>query len=202
MMTMLIGQMSFVDANCQSKTNSTPPQKTEIATFAGGCFWCMEPPFEKKKGVLEALSGYTGGSKLDPTYEDVGSGSTGHAEAIQVSYDPSLISYSELLDIFWRNIDPTQADGQFVDQGNQYRSEIFTNNEEQRKIAEESKKKLAASGRFKKPLVTKVTAASKFYPAEEYHQDFYCKSPVRYKGYRYGSGRDAFIEKVWGPVSK
>ncbi|MCG3205586.1 MAG: Peptide methionine sulfoxide reductase MsrA [Elusimicrobia bacterium] len=198
LLTLMIGPVKFMDANCQTPEETSKSQKTEVATFAGGCFWCMEPPYEKKKGVIEALSGYIGGHKDNPTYEEVCSGKTGHAEAVQVTYDPAQISYAELLDIFWRNIDPTQVDGQFVDHGNQYRSEIFFHNEEQRKLAEESKKKLAASGRFKKPIVTKITPASKFYPAEEYHQDFYCKNPPRYHGYRQGSGRDAFIEKVWG----
>lgn len=170
----------------------------EKATFAGGCFWCMEPPFEKFEGVVEVISGYTGGYKMDPTYEEVSAGGTGHAEAIQVIYDPSKISYEKLLDVFWKQIDPTDSGGQFVDRGPQYRSAIFYHTEEQKVLAEKSKNELEKSGRFKKPIVTEILKFSEFYKAEEYHQDYYKKSSARYKFYRYHSGRDQYLEKVWG----
>lgn len=170
---------------------------TETATFAGGCFWCMEKPFEKLPGVISVESGYTGGVKENPTYEEVSSGVTGHAESIQVTYDPAKISYSELLDVFWKQIDPTDAGGQFVDRGLQYRSEIFYHTDEQKRSAEKSREALEKSGVFDSPVVTRITPVSKFYKAEEYHQDYYRKNPIRYKYYRNGSGRDQFLEKVW-----
>ena len=168
------------------------------ATFAGGCFWCTESDFEKVAGVVEVISGYTGGHTKNPTYEEVSSGVTGHAESIQVIYDPAKVSYEQLLDVFWRHIDPTDAGGQFVDRGSQYRSAIFYQDDEQRRLAEESKAKLEQSGRFDKPIVTEIVKLGTFYPAEEYHQDYYKKNPLRYKYYRYGSGRDQFLEQVWG----
>lgn len=168
------------------------------AIFAGGCFWCMESPFEKLEGVSEVISGYTGGEKINPTYKEVSAGGTGHAEAVEVHYDPEIISYEQLLDVFWKQINPTDKGGQFVDRGNQYRSAIFYLNSFQKKLAEASKKQLAESGRFDKPIVTEITAAGTFYPAEEYHQDYYSKNPVRYWYYRGGSGRDDFLKKVWG----
>jgi len=171
--------------------------KLKIATFAGGCFWCMEPPFEKLNGVSEVISGYTGGHKVNPTYEEASSGSTGHTEAVQISYDPSKVSYEKLLEVLWMNIDPTTSSGQFVDIGTQYRPGIFYHSEEQKKIAEASKKKLAQSGLFDKPITVEITKASTFYPAEDYHQDYYKKNPLRYKYYRFGSGRDNFLDKVW-----
>ncbi len=170
---------------------------TASATFAGGCFWCMEPPFEKLKGVIKVISGYTGGSKENPSYEEVSSGKTGHIEAIQIIYDPSQLNYSQLLEVFWQNVDPTDDGGQFVDRGSQYKTAIFYHNEEQKNLAEESKKQLEASGRFKKPIVTEIRAFQKFYPAEDYHQDYYKKNTLHYKMYRYGSGRDQFLEKNW-----
>ena len=173
-------------------------QRTEHATFAGGCFWCMEPPFEQLAGVISVTSGYTGGAKANPTYEEVCSGSTGHAEAIQVVYDPAKISYQQLLDIFWRNVDPTQPDGQFADHGRQYRTAIFYHSDEQQRLAAASKQQLAQSGKFTAPIVTDIVPASAFYPAEEYHQDYYKKNPLRYKLYRFGSGRDAYLRKTWG----
>lgn len=179
--------------NAQQKS-----QKQEIATFAGGCFWCMEPPFENLKGVASVVSGYTGGTQENPTYEDVSSGRTGHAEAVQVTYDPAQVTYDQLLDAFWRNIDPTTANAQFADRGRQYRTAIFYHTEEQKKAAEASKEMLAKSGKFDKPIVTEITAASKFYPAEDYHQDYYKKNPLRYKTYRIGSGREGFLKKTWG----
>jgi methionine-S-sulfoxide reductase len=170
----------------------------EKTTFAGGCFWCMEPPFEKLDGVSAVLSGYMGGQKENPTYEEVNSGATGHAEVVQVTYDPAKVSYEKLLEVFWMNIDPTTNKGQFVDVGTQYRPEIFYHTEEQKAAAEKSKKELNSSGKFNKPVVVGITPASTFYPAENYHQDYYKTNPLRYKLYRYGSGRDDFLEKVWG----
>jgi len=172
--------------------------KTEKATFAGGCFWCMETPFEKLDGVTEVISGYTGGKKVNPTYEEVSYGGTGHLESVQIIYDPSKITYSELLDVFWKQIDPTDPNGQFVDRGSQYRSAIFYHNDEQKGLAEKSKEELDESGKFGKPIVTEIIMASAFYKAEEYHQDYYKKNPIRYKFYRYNSGRDQYLKKIWG----
>jgi len=172
--------------------------KTEKATFAGGCFWCMETPFEKLDGVTEVISGYTGGKKVNPTYEEVSYGGTGHLESVQIIYDPSKITYSELLDVFWKQIDPTDPNGQFVDRGSQYRSAIFYHNDEQKGFAEKSKEELDKSGKFRKPVVTEIILASAFYKAEEYHQDYYKKNPIRYKFYRYNSGRDQYLKKIWG----
>ena len=169
-----------------------------LATFAGGCFWCMETPFEKLPGVTAVISGYSGGAEENPTYEQVASGTTGHAESVQVHFDATKLSYAQLLEVFWRQIDPTDAGGQFVDRGRQYRSAIFVHDAEQRRLAEGSKEALAKNGRFSKPIVTEIVDYARFWPAEEYHQDFFEKSPVRYHTYRAGSGRDVFIEKVWG----
>jgi peptide methionine sulfoxide reductase msrA/msrB len=169
----------------------------EKATFAGGCFWCMEKPFEDLKGVKEVVSGYTGGEKKNPGYKEVSAGVTGHLEAVQVIYDPGEITYQELLEVYWRQIDPTDPDGQFADRGGQYRTSIFYYNEEQRRLAEESKKILEDSGILNKPIVTEILPATEFYPAEDYHQDYYTKNPLRYKLYRFGSGRDRFIERIW-----
>lgn len=168
------------------------------ATFAGGCFWCVEADFEKVDGVVEVLSGYTGGHKDNPTYEEVSGGGTGHVEAVQVLYDPEKISYGELLDVFWRHVDPTDPDGQFVDRGSQYRTVIFYHDDEQRRLAEESKSALEESGRFDKPVVTEIVMFTKFFRAEEYHQDYYKTHALRYKYYRWNSGRDQFLKKVWG----
>lgn len=180
-----------------SPENKDAPENLETATFAGGCFWCMEAPFEKLDGVYKVVSGYTGGHTENPAYEEVSAGRTGHAEAIQVSYDPEKISYEQLLDVFWRQIDPTDAGGSFVDRGSQYRSAIFYENENQKKLAGASRKKLEASARFKEPVVTEIVPLDKFYPAEDYHQDYYKTHPIRYKFYRHGSGRDQFLTKVW-----
>jgi peptide-methionine (S)-S-oxide reductase len=169
-----------------------------IATFAGGCFWCMEPPFDKLEGVISTTSGYTGGHKDDPTYKQVSSGGTGHAEAVQIVYDPNKVSYAKLLDTFWHNIDPTMANGQFCDRGDQYRSEIFYHDETQRQQALASKQALDELKPFKTPVMTGISAASTFYPAEEYHQDYYQKNPLRYKFYRHGCGRDNRLEELWG----
>ena len=173
-----------------------------IATFAGGCFWCTEADFEKLSGVVKVLSGYTGGKKENPSYEEVSSGTTGHIESVQVYYDPSKITYEELLDYFWNHIDPTDPGGQFVDRGSQYRSVIFYHDEEQKRLAEKSKEELSKSGRFDKPIVTELIKFTKFYEAEEYHQDYYKKNPLRYKFYRYNSGRDQFLEKEGGKEMK
>jgi methionine-S-sulfoxide reductase len=173
-------------------------QALQKATFAGGCFWCMEPPFEKLDGVISVISGYTGGGEVNPTYEEVSAGRTGHAEVVEILFDAQKISYAELLAVFWRNIDPTTPDRQFVDVGRQYRSAIFTHDDRQRHQAEQSKEALAASGRFDRPLVTEIVPAGPFYPAEEYHQDYYRKNPVRYHFYRWNSGRDQFLDRIWG----
>jgi methionine-S-sulfoxide reductase len=179
-------------------TMSNATEKTMTATFAGGCFWCMQPPFENLKGVKSVMAGYTGGHTKNPTYEDVCTGTTGHAESVQVVYDPTQITYNELLDIFWRNIDPTSENSQFADHGTQYRTAIFYHSEQQKHEAEASKDKLAKSGKFKKPIVTEIVAASEFYPAEDYHQHYANKNPLQYRAYKYGSGRADFIEKTWG----
>lgn len=168
------------------------------ATFAGGCFWCVEHAFRELKGVKQVISGYTGGEKENPTYEEVSSGRTGHYEAIEVTFDPQKVSYTELLDFFWRQIDPTDAGGQFVDRGGQYRSAIFYHDEEQKKLAEKSKEALARSGRFQKPIVTGILPIKKFYPAEDYHQDYSRKNLLRYEMYRSHSGREETLEELWG----
>jgi peptide-methionine (S)-S-oxide reductase len=170
----------------------------EKATFAGGCFWCMEPPFDALPGVISTTSGYTAGRTKDPTYEQVSSGTTGHTEAVEVVYDPSKITYAKLLDVFWKNIDPVTPNAQFCDVGTQYRSGIYYHNEEQKRLAEASKKALESSGRFKRPIVTEIAALSPFYRAEEYHQDYYKKNPVRFKFYKYRCGRDQRLEELWG----
>jgi len=168
------------------------------ATFAGGCFWCMEPPFDKLDGVISTTSGYTGGAGENPTYKEVSAGKTGHAEAVQILYDPEKVSYEKLLDVFWHQINPTTPDRQFVDVGSQYRTAIFYHDDEQRRLAEESKDRMAGSGRFEGPIVTQIVPAGPFWPAEDYHQDYYTKNPLRYKFYRFNSGRDQYLEKVWG----
>ena len=193
MMKILLLSLGFfavlaVIANAQSQS--------EKATFAGGCFWCMESAFEKLDGVIDVVSGYAGGNGQNPTYEDYAK--KGHVEVIEVTYDPSKISYERLLEVFWMQIDPTDAGGQFVDRGAQYRSAIFVHNEEQKRVAEKSKEELSKSGRYTKPVVTEILAASPFFKAEDYHQDYYKKNAIRYKFYRYNSGRDQFLEKVWG----
>lgn len=168
------------------------------ATFAGGCFWCVESDFEKVDGVIDAISGYTGGPEPNPSYKEVASGGTGHTEAVQIIYDPAIVSYSQLLDVLWRHMDPTDPNGQFVDRGSQYRPAIFYHDEEQKRLAQESMAALDKSGRFSRPIATEITKLTTFYRAEEYHQDYYKKSAIRYKFYRSGSGRDAFLKKTWG----
>jgi peptide methionine sulfoxide reductase msrA/msrB len=182
----------------EKKVLSEGHNKFEIATFAGGCFWCTEADFEKVEGVVKVTSGYTGGHKENPTYEEVSAGGTGHVEAVQVVYDPEKVSYKELLDVFWRHVDPTDPGGQFVDRGSQYRTVIFYHNDEQRRLAEKSKDELSKSQRFEKPIVTEIVKFTKFYRAEDYHQDYYKNHSIRYKYYRYASGRDQFLKKVWG----
>jgi peptide-methionine (S)-S-oxide reductase len=169
---------------------------TATATFAGGCFWCMEPPFEKLPGVVKTTVGYTGGSVKNPTYEQVSSGVTGHAESIDVVFDPAVVSYEKLLDVFWHNVDPLTRDAQFCDHGRQYRTAIFTHDDEQKRLAEASKQ--ALQKRFDQPIVTEIVAAGEFWPAEEYHQRYHEKNPIRYKYYRWNCGRDQRLEAVWG----
>ena len=176
----------------------TKKDKWGRAVFAGGCFWCIEPPYEKLNGVKSAVSGYAGGKEEYPTYDKVSSKRTNHTESVLVTYDPKKVKYADLVEIFWQNIDPTQENGQFYDLGNEYKTVIFYVDEEQKKVAEQSKKKLSESGRFKKPVVTQILPLKKFWVAEEYHQDYYKKSPAHYYRYRSGSGRDAFIKKHWG----
>lgn len=179
----------------------TEGKNLETATFGGGCFWCMEPPFEKLKGVTEVVSGYMGGTKAHPTYEEVCSGITGHAEVVRVTFDPSVLSYQDLLDVFWVNIDPTDFDGQFADKGSQYRTAIFYYSAEQKKAAQASKDVLVRSKKFDSPIATQIVPAGPFYPAEDYHQDYYKKNPGHYKSYRQGSGRESYLKKTWSDKS-
>lgn len=187
----------FIVAIAAASAASTP-SGTAKATFAGGCFWCMEPPFDKLDGVSATISGYIGGTTKNPSYELVSTGSTGHAEAVQITYDPKKISYEKLLEVFWRNIDPLTANAQFCDHGSQYRSGVFYHDENQKRLAEVSKKEIAK--RFKEPVVTEITAAGEFYPGEDYHQDYYKQNPLRYNFYRGGCGRDRRLEQLWGPA--
>ena len=173
-------------------------KQIELATFAGGCFWCMVKPFDEMPGIKEVISGYTGGTTENPTYEQVCSGLTGHTEAVQITFDPSVMSYRQLLDIYWMQVDPTDAGGQFYDRGESYRPAIFYHNDEQKRLAEQSKKELEASGKFSKQIVVSIEPAQTFYPAEEYHQGFYRKNPERYTEYQHGSGRAQFIQSHWG----
>lgn len=173
-------------------------QRNETAIFAGGCFWCMEPPFDKLEGVISTTSGYTAGHKKNPTYKEVSAGGTGHAEAIQIVYDPDKISYPELLDVYWKNIDPTAVNRQFCDSGSQYRSGIYFLNEKQETEAKRSLQDLQKSKPFEEEIATEILPASTFYPAEEYHQDYYLKNPLRYKFYRFSCGRDQRLEDIWG----
>jgi peptide methionine sulfoxide reductase msrA/msrB len=196
--TVLLGyqQVRSMD-NKMERPMDKMADNTRSVVFAGGCFWCTESDFEKVDGVIEAVSGYTGGRMENPTYKQVSAGGTGHIEAVKVTYDPDKVSYEQLLEIFWRTIDPTDPGGQFVDRGAQYRSAIFYANDEERQQAEASKKALAASGRFDRPVVTEILPLGPFYVAEDYHQDYYKKNPLRYKWYRSGSGRDRFLEMTW-----
>jgi len=185
---------------CLAAVGAADAQERARATFAGGCFWCMEPPFDKLDGVVSTTSGYTGGRTTNPTYEQVSAGGTGHAEAVEIVYDPGKVTYSQLLDVFWRNIDPLTANAQFCDTGSHYRAAIFVHDETQRRLAEESRR--AVAERLRKPVVTEVVRASKFWPAEDYHQDYYKKNPIRYNLYRAGCGRDQRLETIWGPAAK
>ena len=182
--------------SCAKEPAPAPPPTSATAVFAGGCFWCMEPPFEKLPGVYTVISGYSGGDAANPSYGAVSSGGTGHREAVQVAYDPQRITYAQLLDVFWRNIDPLNDRGQFCDYGDQYTSAIFYGNDEERRLAEESKKRIETSRGFQ--IVTEIRPAAPFYKAEEYHQDYYRKNPVRYRFYKFNCGRDARLRKLWG----
>ena len=182
-------------------TDGTPgadSRRLEKATFAGGCFWCMEEALDKVDGVVSTTSGYTGGKKMNPTYEDVSAGETGHAESVEVLFDPAKVSYAKLLQVFWHNIDPTTPDRQFCDYGDQYRPAIFYHDETQKRLAEESKKALVKSKPFQGPIVTEIVPASEFYPAEEYHQNFYEKNPIRYRLYKFNCGRAQRLQELWG----
>jgi peptide-methionine (S)-S-oxide reductase len=177
---------------------ASPAPGLAHATFAGGCFWCMEGPFDHVPGVVSTTSGYAGGSVKKPSYEQVSSGATGHAESVDVVYDPAKVTYAQLLDVFWHNVDPLDGGGQFCDRGNQYRTAIFYHDEEQRRLAEESKQALEASGKLKKKIVTQIVPAGEFYAAEDYHQDYYLRNPIRYKYYRFNCGRDDRLKDLWG----
>ncbi|HSH38522.1 MAG TPA: peptide-methionine (S)-S-oxide reductase MsrA [Chthoniobacterales bacterium] len=177
------------------------PAQTKTAIFAGGCFWCMQPPFDKAKGVVKTVVGYCGGGEANPTYEQVSGKKTGHRESIEITYDPAQTSYAELLEIFWRQMNPTQANGQFADIGLPYKAAIFYSKEEEKKLAEQSKEALAKSGKFAQPIVTDLLQAAPFYPAEEYHQKYYQKNAAEYKAYYVGSGRAGFLQKIWGAPS-
>jgi peptide-methionine (S)-S-oxide reductase len=191
--TMVAAGMALAPASAPAQT---PAATTAKATFAGGCFWCMEADFDKVSGVISTTSGYTGGTTVNPTYMEVGSGRTGHAESVEVVYDPAKVTYAQLLDAYWHNIDPLVKNRQFCDVGDEYRTAIFVHDAEQRRLAEESKKRVEAQ--LKAPIYTEIVAAGPFYRAEEYHQDYYLKNPVRYKYYRWSCGRDQRLEQVWG----
>ncbi|HEX9205182.1 MAG TPA: peptide-methionine (S)-S-oxide reductase MsrA [Candidatus Deferrimicrobiaceae bacterium] len=183
------------------KTAETAAKPLEKATFAGGCFWCMEAPFDKLPGVVSVTAGYTGGNVKNPTYEQVSAGGTGHAEAVQIVFDPSRIGYARLLDVFWHNTDPTVTDRQFCDVGSQYRTAIFYQSDEQHRLALKSKEELQKTRPFKEPVVTEIARAGEFYPAEEYHQHYYKKNPIRYSYYRAGCGRDRRLKELWGDAA-
>ncbi|MFQ5531751.1 MAG: peptide-methionine (S)-S-oxide reductase MsrA [Candidatus Nanoarchaeia archaeon] len=193
LMTGTANSLEAEEVKSQTKT-----QKLEKATVAGGCFWCVEHPFESIPGVTEAVSGYAGGSEVNPSYKEVSSGNTGHVEAVQISFDPNMISYEDIIQIFWRQINPTDDGGQFPDRGSQYRTAIFYHDSSQKKTAEKTKKELEESGRFSGPIVTEIKPFTTFYLAEEYHQDYAEKNPIRYKTYRFLSGRDQYLDKTWG----
>jgi methionine-S-sulfoxide reductase len=192
------GPTSEPSTRSGTEAAAPPPETLAVATFAGGCFWCMEPAFEKLDGVKSVVSGYTGGEERHPTYKQVGYGQTGHAEAVRVVYDPEKVSYETLLDQFWRSIDPTDAGGQFADRGRHYRTAIFFHDEAQKEAAVASKAALEEDGPFEAPIVTDIEPATKFWVAEDYHQDYYRKNPDHYARYRRGSGRGPFLEKIWG----
>ncbi|MGQ0749842.1 MAG: peptide-methionine (S)-S-oxide reductase MsrA [Betaproteobacteria bacterium] len=193
-----LGTMGAGPGLAQSAKPATKPMATAKATFAGGCFWCMEEAFDPVPGVIATVSGYMGGKTRNPTYEQISTGRTGHAEVLQIEYDPKKVSYEKLLEVFWRNIDPTQRDAQFCDHGSQYRSGIFYHDEEQRRLGEASRAAIVKNKPFKGEIVTEITKAAEFYPAEDYHQDYYRKNPVRYKYYKTGCGRAARLKELWG----
>jgi methionine-S-sulfoxide reductase len=193
-----ITQTYMVYADIESNGSNIDNNKIKKAVFAGGCFWCMQNPYDELKGVVSTAVGYTGGNKDNPTYEEVCAGNTGHAEAIEVLYDSSQISYAELLNVFWRNIDPTTLNRQFANVGTQYRTAIFYHSEEQKQSAESSKQEMERSGIYDDPIATEITPASTFYRAEEYHQKYYEKCPLKYKMYKSGSGREQYLEDMWG----
>lgn len=206
MTPLMVAVLLFVGTACspppsaagKDEDKANIPDTAATATFAGGCFWCMESPFQTLDGVYSVVSGFTGGSEEDPTYEQVSSGGTGYLEAIQIRYDPSRVTYEQLLQLFWRQIDPTDPGGQFADRGSQYRTAIFWHDDEQRILAERSREELAANGPFDRPIVTEILEAGRFYPAEDYHQDFFLKNRKKYKAYRSASGREPFLQQVWG----
>jgi methionine-S-sulfoxide reductase len=199
----IIGAVAIIaSANICAAADPTPPTTPKEAVFAGGCFWCMQPPYDQAKGVIKTVVGYTGGDEADATYAKVSAHRTKHREAIQVTYDPAQISYDQLLDIFWRQINPTQANGQFADIGLSYQAAIFYGNETEKKAAEDSKEKLGKSGKFQKPIVTEILPALKFFPAEDFHQKYYLKNPTDFEAYHVGSGRVSFLEKIWGDPAR
>jgi peptide-methionine (S)-S-oxide reductase len=200
-LAVLASLVSVALSGAFSSRAAGPTGARETATFAGGCFWCMSPPFEKLDGVVSVTVGYTGGHTKNPTYAEVSSGETGHAESVQVVFDPRKITYEQLLDVFWRNIDPLTAHGQFCDHGDQYRTAIFYHDEAQRRAAEESRRRLEESKRFSQPIVTEIVPAGEFYPAEEYHQKYDEKNPIRYKFYRWTCGRDQSLKELWGAAA-
>jgi peptide-methionine (S)-S-oxide reductase len=187
-----------VQGRSRSGEGSLVQGSTALATFAGGCFWCMEHPFDQLPGVISVTSGYTGGHAEHPSYEEVSAGGTGHAESVEIVYDPTKVTYEQLLAVFWHNIDPLTREAQFCDHGSQYRSAIFYHDSTQRRLAEESKRQLETTGRFRQPIVTEIVAATAFYPAEEYHQHYYRKNPIRYNFYRWNCGRDRRLRELWG----
>ncbi|MGE8943611.1 peptide-methionine (S)-S-oxide reductase MsrA [Leptospira interrogans] len=189
---------SLAAAAVMALATAASAQQTETATFASGCFWCTESDFEKVPGVIDATSGYLGGKTANPTYKEVSAGGTGHTEGVEVKYDPSKVTYQQLLDVYWKNVDPFDKGGQFCDRGDQYRPAIFYHNDEQKRLAEESKASLEKSGRFKDPIVVEITQASTFTKAEDYHQNYADKNPIQYIIYRHGCGRDARLQAIWG----
>jgi peptide-methionine (S)-S-oxide reductase len=197
-LTLLVFAAPLLASPLASKGDVPAGRKLAKATFAGGCFWCMEPPFEALDGVVSVTSGYTGGTKKNPSYEEVSSGTTGHAESVQILYDPSKVSYAKLLDVFWHNIDPADRGGQFCDRGSQYRPSIFVHDDEQRRLAEASKAAVEKTKPFQEPVVVDIVPATAFWPAEEYHQHYHTKNPIRYAYYRRGCGRDARLKELWG----
>ena len=188
-------------ATAQTRASAAPAEGLARATFAGGCFWCMEPPFEALDGVVSVTSGYIGGERKSPTYEEVSSGGTGHTEAVEILYDPKRVTYERLLEVFWVNIDPTTRNRQFCDVGEQYRTGVFVHGEEQRRLAQASKEQVSRTKPFPQPIVTEIAEAGPFYVAEEYHQDYYKKNPVRYRLYRYNCGRDKRLQQLWGDAA-